>query len=177
LVANAPVRNQDWPALEKRLVAASGTSEPAAEPATSSSAAEPAAETAGAPLGSTTAVGNEQVKVTFKKDDQGWQNAEPSKSSTIHKPGTKQYDALERHWAKQNNQPAPAPTVGQSPAGQTTAKPNYAQQMKGGTGYGASGAGMANLTGTPKLKQPASAAEPALAESFNRLNRITHGKI
>lgn len=175
LVANAPVDSKDWPALEKRLAAAGATdTSAAAEPA-----AEPAADqVAGAPIDSTTTVGNEEVKVTFKKSDEGWRNAEPSKSSTLHKPGTKQYDALERHWAKQNNKPQPAPTVGQSTTGQAPAtKANYAQQTKGGTGYGAAGAGMANLTGTPTFKQPTSTPEPALAESFKRLNRITHGKI
>lgn len=167
----APINQRDWPALEKRLAAAptSTSTEPTAEPV--------ASEVAGAPIDSTTTVGNEQVKVTFKKSDEGWRNAEPSKSSTVHKPGSKQYDALERHWAKQNNQPEPAPTVGQAPAKQTTGKPNYAQQTKGGTGYGAAGAGMANLTGTPTFKQPTSTPAPALAESFKRLNRITHGKI
>jgi hypothetical protein len=167
LPSKAPVNPKDWPALEKRLTATPATREPIAEPAV-----------AGAPVNSTTTVGNEEVKVTFKKNDEGWQNAEPGKSSTIHKSGTKQYDALERQWAKQNNQPQPAATVGQSTASKTpTAKLNYAQQMKGGTGYGASGAGMANLTGTPTLKQPAGTPEPALTERFNRLSKITHGKI
>lgn len=169
----APINPRDWPALEKRLSSpttdAPAAGEPTAEPA--------AAEAIGAPIDSTTTVGNEEVKVTFKKSDEGWRNAEPTKSSTVHKPGTKQYDALERHWAKQNNKPQPAPTVGQSTTGQTATKPNYAQQTKGGTGYGAAGAGMANLTGTPTFKQPTSTPEPALAESFKRLNRITHGKI
>jgi hypothetical protein len=177
----APVNPKDWPALEKRLTSATtdapAAGEPTAEPATSSTAEPAAAEAVGAPIDSTTTVGNEEVKVTFKKSDEGWRNAEPTKSSTVHKPGTKQYDALERHWAKQNNKPQPAPTVGQSTTGQTATKPNYAQQTKGGTGYGAAGAGMANLTGTPTFKQPISTPEPALAESFKRLNRITHGKI
>lgn len=169
----APINPKDWPALEKRLTSATTDAPAAGEPT-----AEPAAaEAIGAPIDSTTTVGNEEVKVTFKKSDEGWRNAEPTKSSTVHKPGTKQYDALERHWAKQNNKPQPAPTVGQSTTDQTATKPNYAQQTKGGTGYGAAGAGMANLTGTPTFKQPTNTPEPALAESFKRLNRITHGKI
>jgi hypothetical protein len=118
LVADAPVDNKDWPALEKMLASASTSS---AEPAD----AEPAAvsEPVGAPVDSTATVGSGGVSVMFKKTDKGWVNSDPTKSDTLHEPGTKQYDALERYWAKLNKKPEPAPTVGSTPAASPAAEP------------------------------------------------------
>jgi hypothetical protein len=54
------------------------------------------------------------VTVNFVKTDSGWQSQSGAK--TLHTVGTKQYDALETQWAKQNKQPVPAPTVTSTPA-------------------------------------------------------------
>jgi hypothetical protein len=120
LVSKAPVSEKDWPALNKMLAAA-GTS--SADSDATVSGLTPADDAVGAPVDSTATVAGGGVSVTFKKTNDGWVNSDPTKSSTVHKSGTKQYDALERHWAKLNKQPAPPPTVGTTPAAPPAAEP------------------------------------------------------
>ena len=144
LVSKAPVSEKDWPALDKMLAAAGTASADSDAPVSSLTPADNTSTESGAPVDSTASVGTGTVSVTFKKTDAGWINADPTKSSTVHKSGTKQYDALERHWAKLNKQPEPTPTVGTTPAAPATAAP-----------------------------EPAA----AMTERFNRLSKITHGKI
>jgi hypothetical protein len=144
LVSKAPVSEKDWPSLDKMLAAAGTASADSDAPVSSLTPADNTSTESGAPVDSTASVGTGTVSVTFKKTDAGWINADSTKSSTVHKSGTKQYDALERHWAKLNKQPEPTPTVGTTPAAPATAAP-----------------------------EPAA----AMTERFNRLSKITHGKI
>jgi hypothetical protein len=100
--------------------------EPAAPASTAPAAPEPASTAPtsstlpGAPANSKTSItapGRGRmgpVTVDFVKTDLGWQGQAGSK--TLHKVGTKQYDALEAQWANKNGQPAPAPTATSAPA-------------------------------------------------------------
>jgi len=86
---------------------------PAAATTTEPTSTTPTSTTVGAPVNSTVPINAKGVKVNFTKSADGWKGSTPG--ATLHKPGTTQYDSLEKEWARLNKQPAPAPTVTAEP--------------------------------------------------------------